>query len=82
MATGSGMFRLRVDSNMLTDFKKTEPVRVSTEFVDEAMSGTMSLVYLFDSGRPDGIKDPAVLAEIQRFKLSTPSSRPWLRSAL
>jgi len=73
LATGSGMFRLRVDSNMLTDFKKSEPVRVSTEFVDDVMSGTMSLVYLFDSGRPDGIKDPAVLKEIQRFQLEAES---------
>ena len=70
---GAGMTRLRVDSNMMTDFKKNEPIRVSTEFVDEVMSGSMSLVYLFDSGQTEGIKDPAVLKEIERFQIEAES---------
>jgi len=63
-----GMLRLRVDSNFMTDFSEDLPVRVATEYADEVMGGTNSFVYLFDAGEPDGIKEPAVLREIERLQ--------------
>lgn len=63
-----GATRLVVDSNFLTDLSASVPVRNATLLVDDVMGGTMSYVYLFDTGTPDGIKEPAVLAEIERLQ--------------
>ena len=63
-----GMLRLKVDSNFMADFAEDLPVRVATEYADEVMGGTNSFVYLFDAGEPDGIKEPAVLREIERLQ--------------
>ncbi|MFT5040077.1 MAG: putative RND superfamily exporter protein, partial [Hyphomicrobiaceae bacterium] len=59
-----GMTRIEVDSNFLDDFDDHHPVRITTEFVDSVMGGLMSIVYVFDSGEPEGVKDPAVMRQI------------------
>jgi predicted RND superfamily exporter protein len=74
---GMGITRLRVDSNFLNEFSPEEPIRRAVAYVDEIMGGTYSFIYLFDSGEPDGIKNPAVLREIERFQ-----SRAVLRDDL
>jgi len=63
-----GIARLRVDSNFLTDFSEDVPIRQVTTFVDSIMSGAGSFIYLFDTGVPDGIKDPEVLRDIERLQ--------------
>ncbi len=68
VASGFGIARLRVDSNFLNDLSEEVPVRNTTKFVDEVMGGTNSFVYLFDTGVEDGIKEPAVLREIERLQ--------------
>ena len=59
-----GITRLEVDSNFMSEFSEDEPIRQETLFVDEVMGGTLSIVYLFDSGEPEGVKSPALLREI------------------
>jgi predicted RND superfamily exporter protein len=68
VASAWGMSRLTVDSNFLNEFSEELDIRRATQFVDDHMSGTSSLVYLFDTGEPEGIKDPAVLREIERVQ--------------
>jgi predicted RND superfamily exporter protein len=68
VAAGFGIARLRVDSNFLNDMSEEVPIRNTTIFVDEVMGGTNSFVYLFDAGVEDGIKEPAVLREIERLQ--------------
>jgi predicted RND superfamily exporter protein len=63
-----GVSMLTVDSNFLMEFSEKIPVRRTTQFVDDHMSGTYSIVYVFDSGEADGIKEPAVLREIERVQ--------------
>jgi predicted RND superfamily exporter protein len=63
-----GVTKLTVDSNFLLEFSEEIPVRRTTQFVDDNMSGNYSIVYVFDSGEPDGIKNPAVLREIERVQ--------------
>jgi hypothetical protein len=63
-----GATRLVADSNFLTDLSTSVPVRGATERVDDVMGGTMSYVYVFDTGSPDGVHEPAVLAEIERLQ--------------
>ena len=57
-----------MDSNFLNDLSEEVPVRDTTRFVDEVMGGTNSFVYLFDAGVEDGVKEPAVLREIERLQ--------------
>jgi predicted RND superfamily exporter protein len=68
VSSGIGISMLKVDSNFLMEFSEKIPVRRTTQFVDDHMSGTYSIVYVFDSGEDDGIKDPAVLREIERVQ--------------
>lgn len=68
VVSGLGIARLRVDSNFLNDMSEDVPVRDTTRFVDEVMGGTNSFVYLFDAGVEDGVKEPAVLREIERLQ--------------
>lgn len=63
-----GITRLTVDSNFMSEFSEDEPIRQETLFVDEIMGGTLSIVYLFDSGEPDGAKSPAMLREIDEMQ--------------
>jgi len=63
-----GIAQLRVDSNFLDEFSDRVPVKQTTRFVDDKMMGTGTFTYLFDTGVPDGIKDPGVLREIERLQ--------------
>lgn len=60
-----GIAQVRVDSNFLDDFDKEHPVRVTTELVDRVLGGVMSIIYVFDSGEPEGVKDPAFMRQIE-----------------
>lgn len=65
---GVGAFRVQVDSNWLDDFWDTSPIYQTIVRVDDEMGGATNIIYLFDSGVEDGIKDPAVLREIERVQ--------------
>ena len=76
-ASGLGMTRLVVDSNWLEDFSAEMPLRVVTEHVDEVMGGTTNIIYLFDGGGSDAVKEPAVLREIERIQ-DWADAQDWL----
>lgn len=63
-----GITKMRVDSNFIEEFSDRVPVKHTTLLVDEVMTGTGGLVYLFDTGEPDGIKNPAFLRELDRVQ--------------
>lgn len=79
LSIGAGMSRLVVDSNFLLDFHPDAPVRLATEAVDNTMGGSGSLVYLFDSGRPDGIKNPALLRQMDAFQQEAAQQAPFVK---
>jgi predicted RND superfamily exporter protein len=64
----AGIARLRVDSNWLNDFSDRVPLKGATTRIDEVMGGMSNLVYVFDTGREDGIRDPEVLRAIERVQ--------------
>lgn len=64
----AGIFRIKVDSNYLSEFSDDVKIKQVTQRVDEVMGGTISYSYVFDTGRADGILDPAVLAEIEALQ--------------
>ncbi|MCR9096977.1 MAG: MMPL family transporter [bacterium] len=72
-----GATRIEVDSNYLKDFWPTSWMYVNTVKVDTEMGGTTNVVYLFDAGEDDAIKEPAVLREIDRLQQSA-NQEDWL----
>lgn len=63
-----GIHYLKVDSNFLEEFSDKVEVKHTTYLVDKVMGGTGGLVYLFDTGEADGIKNPEFLREIERVQ--------------
>lgn len=63
----AGAAQLKIDFNFLTDLKPHVPWRVNTEYVEDHMGGTLSIVKVFDAGE-DGIKNPAVLQHIEALQ--------------
>ncbi|MGE4605328.1 MAG: MMPL family transporter, partial [Myxococcota bacterium] len=74
---GFGATRVKIDTNWLSDF--WPDTRISTDIVrvDDEMGGTTNLIYLFDAGEQDAIKEPAVLREIDRLQ-SIANGESWL----
>ncbi len=64
----TGIQRIVVDSNFLLDFSDQVAIKKDTAFIDEVMGGMNSVVYLFDTGKADGIKNPLALKELERFQ--------------
>lgn len=68
LGTGAGLARLQVDFNFLEEFKPTQEWRRHTEQINELMGGLLSVIYLFETDTADGIKNPALLREIEALQ--------------
>jgi len=64
----AGLSQLKVQVELIDDFKTTVEVRQHTEFVEDKMSGNASLVLLVDSQVPDGIKKLEFLEGLQALQ--------------
>lgn len=60
-----GITQLRIDFNFLHEFRPEIEWRRHTEKINEVMGGLLSVVYVYDAGRTDGIKDLAMLRELE-----------------
>lgn len=56
---------LRVSSNPTSWLPPEHPYRVATDFAEARFGGAMTYELLIDTGRADGVKDPAVLNAIE-----------------
>ena len=68
VASAVGIARLHVDSNWLDDFSDRVPLKAATARIDAVMGGMSNLIYVFDTGREDGVRDPEVLRGIDRLQ--------------
>lgn len=68
LVSAIGIFRLKVDSCIVTEFSKNSEIRKTIEYVDRTMGGSCSLNYVFDSGKQDGITSPQILKEIESLQ--------------
>lgn len=50
--------RVRVETNFIDYFKRSDPLRTSTDFVETHLAGVSSLDICFEADVPDGFKDP------------------------
>ena len=82
IVTGLGLFKLRIDSNFLTDFNESVTVRQHTEHIDSTMGGMSSFAYLFDAGEEGGVKEPAFLRELERVQAQTKLQQPLVRKTM
>ncbi|WP_225414628.1 efflux RND transporter permease subunit [Stigmatella hybrida] len=57
----SGALRLRSDYHYLGVFKTSTPLRQDYDYVERAMKASTSIEVLIDTGKPDGVKNPALL---------------------
>ncbi|KLU39867.1 MAG: hypothetical protein AA931_07880 [Peptococcaceae bacterium 1109] len=64
MAVGGS--RIQLESNIVNYFDERTPIRQATATVEEVFGGSMQLAVVFDTGEPDGIKDPEVLGRIAK----------------
>ncbi len=76
-----GIARMEVDTNWLDDFSERVPLKAATRHIDDVMGGMSNLVYLFDTGVEDGIRNPAVLREIERLQRQAEQSPKLVRKA-
>jgi len=64
MVVGGSLIQL--ESNIVNYFDERTPIRHATSVVEDVFGGSMQLAVVFDTGQPDGIKDPDVLRKIER----------------
>ncbi len=67
---GVGISMLRVDFNFAEELNPKVKWRADTDKIEQIMGGVLSVVYVFDTGKTDGIQDPEVIhaiASLQEF---------------
>lgn len=64
----SGWLGLRVDTDFVTLLPKDSAVRQRIEDVNRSLGGAVNFYVVVDTGRPDGVKDPAVLRKIAELQ--------------
>lgn len=68
VASAWGLSRAVVDNNMIRWFKESSEVHQADALFSREMGGAMPASLVIDTGQPDGVKDPAVLAAIERLQ--------------
>ncbi|EGV29811.1 MMPL domain protein [Thiorhodococcus drewsii AZ1] len=64
----AGYAQVETETNSVKDFAPDHPLRQAYEYVDRQMGGSMALEVVLDSGRSDGIKDPAFLRQMEALQ--------------
>ncbi|MDR1607514.1 MAG: MMPL family transporter, partial [Deltaproteobacteria bacterium] len=64
-----GYARVETESNTIGMLAKRLPLRQAYDFVDERLGGAMSVELILDSQEPEGIKEPAFLAKMDKLRL-------------
>ena len=75
----AGVFRIQVESDFLTYFKRSDYVRTSAQVVDDKFKGRWGFNLLLNSGAAGGALTPSFLKEIERVRgeLSSEERKGW-----
>ena len=68
-----GMFRIKIETEFLQNFKANDPIRTSEKVIGEKFGGRWGFNILIDSGCTDGVKSARYLNTLDRF-------RTWLEA--
>jgi len=74
-----GITQVKVDSNTIRYFDKEVEIRQAAEFTMEHLTGPMAYEIVVDSGKKDGIKEPAFMREVERFYTEFQEAFPEVR---
>lgn len=77
---GYGLSKVNVDSNLIKFLDEKVPVRESTDFVMENITGPMSYEIVVDSRDKEGIKDPAFMRAVEAFSNDFQKEFPQVRN--
>jgi predicted RND superfamily exporter protein len=69
IAGGFGITRVSVNANFIDHFRKCDPVRLDTEFVDERLQGTVSIEFMLRAAERNGILEPDVLKRLEALEV-------------
>lgn len=67
-AAGFGLAKLNIDTAFIQELPSNDELRVTAEYVDSHMGGSMALEFVIKSGRTDGIKDPNLVHDLYKFQ--------------
>ncbi|MBC2714399.1 MAG: MMPL family transporter [Desulfobacteraceae bacterium] len=68
-----GLLKIKVDTELLRNFKKDDYIRTSAKMICEKYGGRWGFNIVIDSGKPDGVKCTEYLNTVSNF-------RAWLES--
>ncbi len=60
--------QVRAESSFIRIFKESSKIRRDTDKIQERLAGSVTVEVLLDTGREDGVKDPAALREIEKLQ--------------
>ncbi|RME26409.1 MAG: hypothetical protein D6806_06320 [Deltaproteobacteria bacterium] len=63
-----GLTRLTVGTNSLDYLNEDDAIRRQIEWLDEHVGGTVSLEFIVEGGQPGAVKQPQLLARMERFQ--------------
>jgi len=63
-----GLANLHVDSSLVSEFRPSDPIRQADESLNAHFSGTNTLDVMLDTGKADGVLEPAFLAGMDQLQ--------------
>lgn len=66
---GAGALRLHGDSSIMHYFAPDDPIRVADQTINNALGGTNTIYFLIEGDQPDSMKNPQVLAAIDKLEV-------------
>ena len=72
---GVSVSQLRFSHNQLEWFPESSPIRRSTETIDKALKGSISMMVVVDTGRENGLHDPELLSKLDTLCMELETMR-------
>jgi predicted RND superfamily exporter protein len=66
-----GLMQLRFTHDVMHWLAPSDPIHEATALIDRELKGSMTLEVIADTGREDGLKEPAVLAGLELLRTRT-----------
>ncbi len=63
-----GVSKIKTETMLLNSLRKDSPTRVATDFIESNLGGVSVIEIFAETGREDGIKDPAFLTRLDRLQ--------------
>jgi predicted RND superfamily exporter protein len=73
-----GMTLIKVETKLLEYFKKDSPIRTAYDFIETNLTGISAIEVMIDTGKKDGMKDPEVIAALEKLADTLRESEPDL----